>query len=55
MFGRLAPGVSDEQAEAELSVLRSRDSTQERTPAAVKLLQTDRYSLSPPSVETGYR
>lgn len=55
VFGRLALGVSDEQAEAEVSVLRSRYSTQERSPAAVKLLRTDRYSQSPPSVETGLR
>jgi putative ABC transport system permease protein len=55
VFGRLALGVSDEQAEAELSVLRSRYSTQEGSPAAVKLLRTDRYSQSPPSVETGLR
>jgi predicted permease len=55
VFGRLAPGASDQEAQSELSLIRSRISAQERTPTAVKLLRTDRYSRTPPSIDTGFR
>ena len=52
-FGRLAPGGSDEQAEAELSVLSQRFRSQRGLPrSAIVLRRTDRYSQSPPSAQT---
>jgi predicted permease len=52
-FGRLAPGGSNEQAEAELSVLSQRFRSQRGLPrSAIVLRSTDRFSQSPPSAQT---
>jgi predicted permease len=53
VFGRLAPGGSDDQAAAELSVLSQRFRLPRALPdSAIVLRGTDRYSQSPPSAQT---
>jgi putative ABC transport system permease protein len=52
-FGRLAPGMSGEQAEAELSVLRRQfEPEPPLSLASIAVRSTDRYSQSPPSPQT---